>query len=136
VLIQTRNPEDPVMQALAATGRDAFLEEEIRQRERSQIPPFGRLASLILAGTDGVRVRETGRELASTAPKARGVAVWGPAPAFYQILRGRTRERLLVQAEKGIDIQGYLRTWLAAVKIPASVRLTIDVDPISFSDFR
>ncbi len=132
VLIQTRNPEDPVMQALASNARDDFLEEEIRQRERSGIPPFGRLASLILSGTDADRVRAVGRELAILAPKARGVAVWGPAPAFYQMLRGRTRERLLVQAEKTVDIQSYVRTWLADAKIPSSVRLAIDIDPISF----
>jgi primosomal protein N' (replication factor Y) len=132
VLIQTRNPDDPVMRALASGERDAFLEEEIRLRERGHIPPFGRLASLILAGTDAIRVCETGRELALTAPKAHGVAVWGPAPAFYQMLRGRTRERLLVQAEKNVDIQAYVRAWLAGVKIPSGVRLTIDIDPISF----
>ncbi len=132
VLIQTRNPEDPVMQALAANSRDAFLEEQISERERNRAPPFGRLAALILAGEDGVRVRETGRALALAAPRARGVVVWGPAPAFYQVLRGRTRERLLVQADKNVDIQGYLRTWLAEVKIPSNVRLTIDIDPISF----
>ena len=77
-------------------------------------------------------MRETGRALALAAPKARGLTVWGPAPAFYQVLRGRTRERLLVQAEKNVDIQGYIRAWLAEVKIPSGVRLTIDIDPISF----
>ena len=132
VLIQTRNPEDPVMQALVSHGRDAFLEEEAAARERAGAPPFGRLAALVLSGTDALRVRETGRELAAVAPRAKGVAVWGPAPAFYQVLRGRTRERLLVQTEKSIDIQAYLRTWLAEVKITSSVRLTIDIDPISF----
>ena len=120
------------MRALAQGSRDAFLEEEMRLREQSRIPPFGRFASLILAGADAIRVRETGRELALTAPKAGGVAVWGPAPAFYQVLRGRTRERLLVQAEKNVDIQAYLRSWLAPVKVPSSVRLTVDIDPISF----
>jgi primosomal protein N' (replication factor Y) len=132
VLIQTRNPEDPVMQALAANARDDFLEEEARSRARSGTPPFGRLAALILAGADAVAVRETGRALALAAPRARGVSIWGPAAAFYQMLRGRTRERLLVQAEKSIDIQGYLRAWLAAVKIPSGVRLSIDIDPMSF----
>jgi primosomal protein N' (replication factor Y) len=132
VLIQTRNPDDPVMQALASHARDDFLEEQMRQRERGGAPPYGRLASLILAGADGARVRSVGRELASTAPRARGLTVWGPAPAFYQVLRGRTRERLLVQAEKSVDIQGYIRAWLAEVKIPSSVRLTVDIDPISF----
>jgi primosomal protein N' (replication factor Y) len=132
VLIQTRNPDDPVMRALASQARDDFLEEQMRERERGGAPPFGRLASLILAGADAVAVRETGRALASAAPRTRGLTVWGPAPAFYQMLRGRTRERLLVQAEKNIDIQGYIRAWLAGVKIPGSVRLTVDIDPISF----
>jgi primosomal protein N' (replication factor Y) len=132
VLIQTRNPEDPVMRALASNNRDAFLEEEARIRERSSTPPFGRLAALILAGEDSERVHETGRALALAAPQTRGVKVWGPAPAFYQVLRGRTRERLLVQAEKAIDVQSYLKTWLARVKIPSGIRLTIDIDPMSF----
>jgi primosomal protein N' (replication factor Y) len=132
VLIQTRNPEDPVMRALASQARDDFLEEELRLRERGGVPPFGRLASLILTSADANAVRETGRELALAAPPARGVAVWGPAPAFYQVLRGRTRERLLVQAEKNVDVQAYVRTWLAGVKIPNAVRLAIDIDPISF----
>ena len=58
--------------------------------------------------------------------------MWGPTPAFYALLRGQTRERLLVQAAKGVDMQGYLRAWLARLKIPAAVRATVDVDPISF----
>jgi len=132
VLIQTRNPDDPVMCALASGDRDAFLEEEAVSRERMGSPPFGRLASLILAGADADKVRVTSRALASAAPKAKGISVWGPSPAFYQVLRGRTRERLLVQAGRSIDIQLFLREWLAAVKIPSGVRLTIDVDPISF----
>jgi primosomal protein N' (replication factor Y) len=132
VLIQTRNPDDPVMRALASHARDDFYAEEIRVREQGRTPPFGRLAALILAGNDGDRVRGIARELALSAPKGNGVAVWGPAPAYYQVLRGRTRERLLVQAEKGVDVQAYLRAWLPMVKVPPSVQLSIDVDPISF----
>jgi primosomal protein N' (replication factor Y) len=77
-------------------------------------------------------VRDSGRLLAKAVPAARGVKVWGPAPAFYAILRGQTRERLLVQAERGVDVQAFLRTWLRAVKLPNSVRLSVDVDPVSF----
>ena len=58
--------------------------------------------------------------------------MWGPTPAFYALLRGQTRERLLVQAAKGVDMQAYMRAWLALVKIPGQVRATVDVDPISF----
>jgi len=132
VLIQTRNLQDRVMQALASSSRDDFLNQEAEARQRSLTPPFGRLAALILSGNDAAAVQATGRALAAAAPRAPGVTVWGPAPAFYQMLRGKMRERLLVQAEKTIDMQNYLRAWLSTVKIPSSVRLAVDVDPISF----
>jgi primosomal protein N' (replication factor Y) len=132
VLIQTRNPDDAVMKALASADRDAFYEQERKFRETAHAPPFGRLAAIILSGHDGDTVRAAGRDLARAAPAARGVKVWGPTPAFYSLLRGQTRERLLVQAEKYVDVQAYLRAWLAAAAFAKSVRLTVDVDPVSF----
>ena len=132
VLMQTRNPADAVMKALAAADRDAFYEQERKYREAAHAPPFGRLAAIILSGHDGDSVREAGRALAKCTLEARGVRVWGPTPAFYSLLRGQTRERLLVQAEKSIDIQAYLRTWLRSATLPKSVRVTVDVDPMSF----
>jgi primosomal protein N' (replication factor Y) len=132
VLIQTRNPDDMVMKAMASADRDAFYEQERVFRERAQAPPFGRLAAIILSSADGEEVREAGKAFARAAPAARGVKVWGPTPAFYQMLRGRVRERLLVQAERHVDMQAYLRAWLARVKLPNSVRLIVDIDPVSF----
>jgi primosomal protein N' (replication factor Y) len=132
VLMQTRNPKDPVMTALVNVDRDSFYEQERVYRERASAPPFGRLAAIILSGADGEAVREAGKTLALSIPVAKGVKVWGPTPAFYALLRGQTRERLLVQAERNVDVQAYLRAWLAGVKLPNSVRLTVDVDPVSF----
>jgi primosomal protein N' (replication factor Y) len=132
VLIQTRNPEDIVMKALESGKRDAFYEQERASRAAVHAPPFGRLAALILSGADGDAVRATSRALAVAAPNGHGVKVWGPTPAFYALLRGQTRERLLVQAERQVDVQAYLGTWCKAVKIPTGVRLTVDVDPMSF----
>lgn len=132
VLVQTRNPEDQVMRALAGSDRDAFFRQEIATRQRISAPPFGRLAAIILSGRDGDSVRDAGRDLGRAAPNALGVKVWGPTPAFYQLLRGQTRERLLVQAERSVDVQSYLRAWLARVKLPNSIRVTVDVDPVSF----
>jgi primosomal protein N' (replication factor Y) len=132
VMIQTRNPDDVVMKALASGERNAFYEQERVYRQRAEAPPFGRLAAIILSGANGNAVRECGRALAKAVPAARGVKVWGPTPAFYQVLRGRTRERLLVQAERHVDIQAFLRAWLARTACPNSVRLAVDVDPVSF----
>lgn len=132
VLVQTHSPDDDVMRAVAAADRDVFYAQERQLRERTHAPPFGRLAAIILSGVDGEAVRETAKRLARAAPAARGIKIWGPTPAFYQLLRGRTRERLLVQTERTIDVQAYLRQWLEPIKLPASVRLVIDIDPVSF----
>ncbi|MEO7053492.1 MAG: primosomal protein N' [Rhizomicrobium sp.] len=132
VLLQTRNPTDAVMQALVKGDRDGFYEQERMYRERVAAPPFGRLAAIVVSGYDGEQVREIARQLGKAAPSVKDIKVWGPTPAFYSLLRGQTRERLLVQATKGVDMQGYLRAWLAQLKIPTAVRATVDVDPISF----
>jgi primosomal protein N' (replication factor Y) len=132
VLLQTRNPDDAVMQALARGDRDGFYEQERQFREASQSPPFGRLAALVISGYDGEAVRDIARQLGKAAPSARDVKVWGPTPAFYALLRGQTRERLLVQAARGVDVQAYLKAWLALVKVPAAIRVAVDVDPVSF----
>jgi primosomal protein N' (replication factor Y) len=132
VLLQTRNPEDAVMQALLKGDRDGFYEQERGFRETYAAPPFGRLAGLVISGYDGDAVREIARQLGKAAPSAHDVKVWGPTPAFYALLRGQTRERLLVQAAKGVDVQSYLKAWLALVKVPAAVRVAVDVDPVSF----
>src|SRR3984957_4540694 len=132
VLLQTRNPDDAVMQALARGDRDGFYAQERGFREATQAPPFGRLAALVISGYDGNLVRDIAKQLGHAAPAAHDVKVWGPTPAFYALLRGQTRERLLVQAARGVDVQAYLKAWLALVKIPAAVRVTLDVDPVSF----
>jgi primosomal protein N' (replication factor Y) len=132
VLLQTRNPDDAVMQALARGDRDGFYEQERGFREAAAAPPFGRLAALVISGYDGEAVREIASQLGKAAPIARDVKVWGPTPAFYALLRGQTRERLLVQAAKGVDVQAFLKAWLGTVKVPNAVRVTVDVDPVSF----
>jgi primosomal protein N' (replication factor Y) len=132
VLLQTRNPEDAVMQALAGGDRDGFYEQERMFRQAASAPPFGRLVALVVSGADGEQVREIARALGKAAPSAIDVKVWGPTPAFYALLRGQTRERLLVQAAKTVDVQAYLKAWLALVKVPGPVRVSVDVDPVSF----
>jgi len=49
------------------------------------------------------------------------------------VVRGRHRWRLLVKAPRELDVQAYVRAWLAALPKPAAdLRLTVDVDPYSF----
>ncbi len=131
-LLQTWTPEHPVLQALAAGDRDAFVEAEMVEREAASLPPHGRLAALILSSENPQAVEKAARDLAGAIPNAERLEVYGPADAPLALVRGRRRKRLLVRADRDVDLQAFLRTWLGRVKIPASVRLAVDVDPYSF----
>jgi primosomal protein N' (replication factor Y) len=132
VLIQTYMPDQPVMQALAANDRDRFLEVEAAQRRAAHLPPFARLAALIVGAPDAESADFAARALARAAPHMPGVTVLGPAPAPLTVLRGRHRRRLLVQAERGVNLQAVLREWLGKVRLAGSTRLQVDIDPYSF----
>jgi len=132
VLIQTVEPEHPVMQALASGERDRFLDLEIETRAQAGLPPFGRLAAIILSDPDPDRLDAVCRALARAAPREDGIDVLGPAPAPLAILRGRHRRRFLLKAGRGVRPQPFVRRWLAAIRLPSQTRLQIDIDPYSF----
>ena len=132
VYVQTFLPEHPVMAALTAGDRDRFVAAESEARKVAGMPPFGRLVAVILSDRDESRVDALSRELARAAPRADSVLILGPAPAPLAVLRGRHRRRFLLKAGREVNLQGYVRQWLAGVKVSGSSRITVDVDPYSF----
>ena len=132
VLIQTWMPDQPVMEALASGGRDRFLEAEAAARRHAGLPPFGRLAALIVSAADAETCDFTARALSRAAPQLPGIAVLGPAPAPLAVLRGRHRRRFLVKAGREVRLQAVLRDWLSRVRTAGSARIQVDIDPYSF----
>jgi primosomal protein N' (replication factor Y) len=131
-LLQTWAPEHAVMQALAAQDRDAFVAAEMTEREVAGLPPFGRLAAVVVSGIDPVQLEDFVQAMARAAPNSDGVAVYGPADAPLGLIRGRRRKRFLVRADRAVDLSAYMATWRARVKPPAAIRVAIDIDPYSF----
>jgi primosomal protein N' (replication factor Y) (superfamily II helicase) len=132
VLIQTFMPDQPVMKALAAGDRDRFLEAEAAARRVAGLPPFGRLAAVIVSAADAESCDFAAQALSRAAPQLPGVAVLGPAPAPLAILRGRHRCRFLVKSGREVNLQAVLRDWLSRVRLGGSARLQVDIDPYSF----
>jgi primosomal protein N' (replication factor Y) len=132
VLIQTHLPEHPVMQALASGDKERFYAEELAERQVAGLPPFGRLAALIVVGREPSETRAFAAALARSAPDLPGLRVLGPAPAPIALLRGRHRQRLLVIAAPEVDLPDVLRPWLKSRRLPGGLRLQIDVDPYGF----
>ena len=132
VALQTYLPEHPVLKALAAGDRDAFIGIEKESREVARMPPFGRLVALIVSGNDEASVDRAANGLGRAAPHSEGIRVFGPAPAPFALLRGRHRRRLLMHAAKGTPVQTIVSQWLKRAGLPKKVRIQIDVDPYSF----
>ena len=132
VFLQTHQPENPVMQALAAGDRERFLASERAARESAGMPPFGRLAGLVISAGDAATADHGARLVARAAPRLDRVQVFGPAPAPLTLLRGRHRRRLLVKTDRQVNLQKVLRDWLAPLRLPSAVRLTVDIDPYNF----
>jgi primosomal protein N' (replication factor Y) len=131
-LIQTYAPEEPVMQALAAQDRDAFLAAEIAEREAAGMPPYGRLAAVIVSAPSEQLANDAARLMGEKAPHAEGLDLWGPAPAPLSVIRGMHRRRFLIRANRGVDVSSFLSAWSSRIKLHSAVRVQIDVDPYSF----
>lgn len=132
VLLQTYMPEHRVMQALADDQREAFLAVEAEERLAAAMPPYARLAALIVSGAESAQVGQVARELARAAPRTDGIVVLGPAPAPLAMLRGLHRERLLLKARRDVPVQPLVAEWLSRVGVPNNVRVQVDIDPYSF----
>jgi primosomal protein N' (replication factor Y) len=132
VLVQTHDPSARVIQALVSGDAEGFYAAETDARREAAMPPFGRLAAIIVSSEDQAEATETARAIGRAAPRHDNMAVFGPAPAPLAMLRGRHRLRLLVHANRAVPVQDIIREWLGAMKWSRGVRVSVDVDPYSF----
>ncbi len=133
-LLQTFQPEHPVIRAILSGDEEEFWRTEAAERRHAGVPPYGRMAGIVLSSTDIQQVFDVGKALAArTEPLRRiGAQVYGPAAAPIARIRGRHRVRLLVKADKGAPLQPALARWIAQIKLPGDFRLSVDIDPQSF----
>ena len=133
-LVQSHQPEHPVLQAIVSGDDEGFWRAEAAARRGLGAPPYGRWAAVIVSGPDEAQTWDVARALARQAGclTPGGLQLLGPAPAPIARVRGRVRVRLLVKAPKGAPLQSLLADWSASVPIPANVRVSLDIDPQSF----
>ena len=134
-LLQTHQPEHPVIRAILSGDDEAFWDAEAESRRAAGMPPFSRLAGIILSHPEQAVVEGYAQELARrAAPLAEiGAELFGPAPAPIARVRARFRVRMLIRAPRQAPLQPAIARWLAAApKAPANLRLAVDIDPQSF----
>ncbi len=133
-MLQTHQPDHPVIQAIVSGDDEGFWKAEAAERQAAGVPPFGRLAGIVLSSPDVTQVFDMAGNMARRIDPLLniGAQIYGPAPAPIARIRGQHRVRLLVKAAKGAALQAALADWAAQFRLPSSMRLTIDIDPQSF----
>ena len=133
-VLQTYQPEHPVIRAILAGDEESFWQAEADERRQAGVPPYGRMAGIVLSSPNVQEVFDLGTQMARRDGPLRqiGAQVYGPAPAPIARIRGRHRVRLLVKAEKTAPLQKALADWAGQFKLPSNLRLSIDIDPQSF----
>ncbi|WP_412058860.1 primosomal protein N' [Bartonella sp. DGB2] len=132
-LIQTYQPEHPVLKAIISGDQELFYQREMSERARYQLPPYGRMAALIISAEQREVAETYATAVRRAAPSHPDITLLGPAEAPLALLRGRYRFRLLIQAPRAVDIQSFIRTLLAgAPKKGTGVSVQVDIDPQSF----
>jgi primosomal protein N' (replication factor Y) len=122
----------PVMKALLSGDRETFLKAELQARQNAHMPPFSRLAAIIVEGAKEEIVMKIAKELSRITNHESRITILGPAPAPLYRLRGKFRYRLLARAERNVNLPDFMKQWLDTVKPPSSVRIKVDIDPVSF----
>ncbi|MBU2991963.1 primosomal protein N' [Octadecabacter sp. 1_MG-2023] len=133
-VMQTFQPEHPVIRAILGGDEEAFWAAEAGERRAAGVPPYGRMAGIVLSSPNVQEVFDLGAAMARQDGPLRkiGAQVFGPAPAPIARIRGRHRVRLLVKAEKTAPLQQALAAWAAQFKLRGELRMAIDIDPQSF----
>ncbi|MDD4556588.1 MAG: primosomal protein N' [Alphaproteobacteria bacterium] len=132
VYVQTLNPENEILKALVDNDFERFLTIEKKMRKILKMPPFGKLAAVVVSGLNRDLTEKVAIYLGNVAPNDDFVSTLGPAPAPIYMLRGKFRYRLLLKTAKQIKIQEVVRKWLKKIEIPKNVRVNVDIDPYSF----
>ena len=132
VFLQTSQPTHELMLALQNWDREAFISLEMKNRRMTNMPPFGRLAAIIIEGKDEAQVQQSSQMLVRCTPNIKGVRVIGANNAPLYKLRNHYRMRFLVIAEKNIVLQPIMLSWRTQANLPSSIKCKIDIDPINF----
>ncbi len=133
VLLQTYQPEHPVIRAICAGDRDEFMASDMESRRAAQMPPFGQLVAVIVESDKEITLKKYCDALAAVAPQLNGGKIMGPIAAQIYQIRNWYRMRFLVSGSARANLQPIVRDWIGKVKQPANVRVKIDVNPQNFS---
>jgi primosomal protein N' (replication factor Y) len=133
VLVQTFCPTAPAIVRAARHDYLGFVGDELPEREKRGVPPYGRLVRLIARGADEAAVSGFMQSVAALldAHAPAGVSRFGPAPAPVARIKGLYRYHLQLRAAAAKPLQALLHAALPVIVAPSGVEMAVDVDPVN-----
>ena len=132
VKILTHMPDHPIIQSITNNQKEDFYNTELAIRKSAGMPPFSRLASIIVSSSDKALLLDYVRRLDELKNTPKNIDVFGPIEAPLSKLRKKYRMRFLIRSPKNSHIQFYIERWLNTLKINPKIRVVVDVDPYNF----
>jgi len=133
VYFQTYDLKSEVIDQMTNEDPFIFLNRELELRKKNNLPPFERFISLILTSSNEKKLEKESFNLKEYLSKLINEKVLGPVEAPIYKIKRKFRQRILIRAKKNSKIQKNLRVLLDKYKLPLEIKLTVDVDPISFN---
>ena len=133
VYFQTYNTNKKMILDITNKNPDIFLDKEIKIRKQNNLPPFQRFISLILTGENEIKLEKEAFKFKSFVQDNINAKILGPVSAPIFRLKKKFRMRLLIRGAKTLKLQKSLALIISKYKFVSGIKLSVDVDPISFN---
>ncbi len=131
VIVQTYNSENFIFEQIIKYNKKSFYDFEIKNRQLLEMPPFSRFVRFEVSSFVESEAKNFAKKLIQEFPISEKIELFGPAPAPLQRLKNRHHFLVNLKAEKKVNIQKLITDVIQNLNIPTSVRVRIDVDPVS-----
>jgi primosomal protein N' (replication factor Y) (superfamily II helicase) len=131
VVLQTFQPEHPLLTALTTGDLAGFLERMLERRQRFQYPPFSSMAKIQISAKNETVAQEEATVLCHLLQRQK-VDVLGPSPAPVPRLKGLYNYQLFIRAKAGELFQTLLQP---ALNYQGRARVRVDIDPRDIGGF-
>ena len=133
VYFQTYNLNTKIISDITNKNPEIFLDKEMSIRKQNNLPPFQRFISLILTGENEIKLEKEAFKFKSFVQDNINAKILGPVSAPIFRLKRKFRMRLLIRGAKTLKLQKSLALIISKYKFVSGIKLSVDVDPISFN---
>ena len=135
VLIQTLQPDNPLLLKLVKDGYHSFAQSLLQERKMMGLPPYSYAALIRCEGKTLAATTQALKDAVAHLPTGHKLAVLGPIDAPMSKKNSRYHSQLLLLAKERAQLHHILKLWWQPVlALPSAkyLKLTLDIDPVGW----